>query len=131
MARVNAAQLCGCSDKQLVSHEDAPIVYDMGNDAIEEVPLTAATWPAGAGASYANVTGVARATRAAMEAELHPKPDPVTGAGTCTDGLPGHSRQPCCPGCAKHLFGWQCKDKSTGKDCTCDTLGSLEQTPRL
>lgn len=111
----NATQLCGCADRDLDSHEDVPVVFDLDHDPFEANPLTKATWPAGAGVSYSALVSQAHVARTAMEAELHPKPS-LGGAGTCTAGIPSASRQPCCAGCkASGLIHLKChKDAEDG-----------------
>jgi len=120
-AGVNATQLCGCGDKDLESHEAQPIVFDLQEDLVELRPLTKASWPTSAPMSYDSVVQAAAAARSAMEAQVHPKPS-ITGAGTCTAGLPSPARQPCCSGCHKKLFGKSCVDEETGDTCTCELL---------
>ena len=115
-----ATELCGCTDTDLVPLlGEAIVVYDVATrDVGEATPLRRANWPADAGvATYEAVVRAANATRAAMEARVHPKPD-AGGAGTCTAGLPAHSRQPCCAGCSQGLLASSCQT-SDHKECTC------------
>ena len=116
-----ATDLCGCEEKDIVARTP-PIVYDLREDVFEANALTEGTWPAAAGVGYADVVGAANATRAAMEAAVHPTPDPQ-GAGTCTAGFPAAARQPCCPGCEKTALSKTCvASEVEGAACECDAL---------
>ena len=119
-AGVNATQLCGCGDADVVSHEEAPLVFDLEHDVFEETPLTNESWPRfnTSTPSYYAVVQTATVARIAMEVQLHPKPS-IGGAGTCTAGLPSAARQPCCEGCHKRLLGHSCVYVHTGDVCTC------------
>jgi hypothetical protein len=117
-----ATELCGCQDKDL-TWLDSPVVFDMRHDRLEEHPLRNATssWPADAdGVTYADVITAANATRKRMMADIPAKPNKA-GAGTCTQGIPSGSRQPCCPGCSEFtLLSKGCTHKGIfGKECTC------------
>ena len=122
VTHTNATELCGCGDHDLVSHEEEPIVFDVIEDPTETIPLTNATWPANASVTYQDVVTRARNRRREIEAELHPKPSIISGAGTCTEGLPSAKRQPCCPGChAKGLLHIHCvSDVDDSTECTCN-----------
>mmetsp|Transcript_60508 Transcript_60508/g.130599 ORF Transcript_60508/g.130599 Transcript_60508/m.130599 type:complete len:587 (+) Transcript_60508:25-1785(+) len=115
-----ATQLCGCEDKDQDWH-DPPLVFDMATDVQEDKPLTGANWPADAGISLADVVSKALLAKETMEMDVHPKPD-ITGAGTCTAGLPAVWRQQCCPGC--HAVGFPFPECKTllGRNCTCDKV---------
>lgn len=124
VAHVNASDLCGCGEADLISHEAAPIVYDMLTDPGETAALTNATWPVHAGIAYATVVERAAARRRAMEAEVHPRPS-LGGGGTCTSGLPSPARQPCCEGChAVGLLSLRCvRDDDEHAECSCQRAG--------
>ena len=125
-AGVNATQLCGCGDSDVVSHEEAPLVFDLENDLLEQTPLTNASWPQRntSDPSYEAVVQTATVVRIAMEAKLHPMPS-IGGAGTCTAGLPSAARQPCCEGCHKRLLGHDCVREHTGVVCSCELSSRL------
>eukprot|EP00658_Telonema_sp_P-2_P013189 TRINITY_DN14998_c0_g1_i1.p1 TRINITY_DN14998_c0_g1~~TRINITY_DN14998_c0_g1_i1.p1 ORF type:complete len:511 (+),score=34.21 TRINITY_DN14998_c0_g1_i1:259-1791(+) len=112
---IRASELCGCGSKDLVVLP-SPVVYDMLQDSLEEVPLTRQTLP-----RYDQIVRLASAAKSDMEKSVHPRPD-LFGAGTCTAGLPSSSRQPCCPGCAKPgLLHNLCHD-GQGNHCSCDNV---------
>jgi len=124
VAGVHATQLCGCDDSALTTY-DAPIIYDLETDVMEEKPLTNATWPSSAGVGYDAIVRLAVQARDAMEAELHPSPS-VGGGGTCTAGLPSPARQPCCPGCHKKVGVPSCLADATDDDeCECNLLAGV------
>jgi steryl-sulfatase len=101
---VKAHQMCQCDEAALEWHGAEPVVFDLLVDLMESIPLNASSWPHDAPIGYAEVVSLANTTRDDMVRAVHPKPSPF-GAGTCTEGLPATSRQPCCPGCHKPLIG--------------------------
>ena len=124
---VNATQMCQCDGNALTWHLSQPVVFDLDADPMEKVPLNATNWPSSAHPiTYQDVWSTANATREAMLAQIDPKPEPG-GGGTCTAGLPQVSRQPCCPGCHKPLFGGDHKcvhDDDHSRVCTCQFSGA-------
>jgi steryl-sulfatase len=111
-----ASELCGCAGDALETLS-VPIVYDMLSDPLEANALTSTNWPGSTNTTFSAVVQRANDAKAAMERELHPKPD-AFGAGTCTAGLPSHSRQPCCPGCHQAPLKSFCQDLH-GAKCNC------------
>ena len=135
-----ASELCGCSEKDLTwygkngsSSSALPHpVYDMATEEgrMETNALSPATWPnATTNLTYAEVVRMAIEAKAAMIAQVDPKPD-HNGAGTCTEGLPGMARQPCCPGCRQLFVGLKCVD-SKDKECDCNTALRPARAPAL
>jgi steryl-sulfatase len=117
-----ATQLCGCTDADMDFH-DPPLIFDMKNDIFELHALSADSWPADAEADMATVVSKAEEKKEAMQSEVPSKPD-ITGAGTCTAGLPAAIRQPCCPGCHAKGFPFpSCKSESNG-ECSCNNAPS-------
>jgi len=128
-----ATLLCGCDTKDF-NWFDKPLVYDMLNDRLELHNFTADNWPASLKVTYKDVVAAAEAEKARMEQEIHAKPD-ITGAGTCTAGLPAVWRQPCCPGCkpAGLLFP-HCVKKTAwfrkGERCNCDSISGNNKSTK-
>jgi len=123
-----ATLLCGCDIKDINWFEQ-PIVYDMSWDRLELNSLSADNWPSTFNVTYEAVVSAANATKADMEKEIDPKPD-ITGAGTCTAGLPTPARQPCCPGCKPTGFPFpHCTNANAvfrrGQRCNCDNVPSF------
>jgi len=69
---------------------------------------------------YGVVLAAAVAARDAMVREAHPSPNKA-GAGTCTAGLPGAARQPCCPGCSQRVSAFGKCVERLDKECDCNT----------
>lgn len=117
-----ASELCDCMPEHSTNHTAQPLVYDIVADPFEAVVLTPDNWPSNSGTSYSAVMLLANKAKTDMEAKVHPSPD-KQGAGTCTEGLPAASRQPCCPGCSQKIpFYGQCT-KTIFEECTCDSVG--------
>lgn len=107
-----ATLLCGCGlgggprgDLRVLPR---PVIFDMRHDVMELHPITDDSgWPAdGNGSSYTAVLALANATKARMEAAVHPTPT-AAGAGQCTEGVPETKLQPCCPGCKEPFLPMQ------------------------
>ena len=121
---VTATELCGCDEdrgSKDVERLARPVVFDMLHDRGELRPIDGdAGWPADGNGSYAEVVARANDARARMQKAVHPKPS-LSGAGTCTEGLPHPSLQPCCPGCHSPLLPMKpCRAAAGKKNCSCD-----------
>jgi len=117
-----ATFLCGCTNgSALVWHTGHPLIYDLKHDVFESHPITQSSWPQDTGLTYTEVIQLAEAERGRLLSIVHPVPD-KHGAGSCTAGLPGIDRQPCCPGCSQRVPGLGYCDKGIDRHCSCNNL---------
>lgn len=139
MTGATATLLCGCevgsgsNDMRVLPR---PVVFDMHHDVMEQHPIDDdGSWPAdGSDTNYTAVITLANASKARMEAAVHPKPT-VAGAGQCTEGLPEATLQPCCPQCHEPLLPMRpCRSgestvEEAGGECTCSLELPAEAAP--
>lgn len=117
-----ATFLCGCSNgSALVWHAERPLIYDLQHDILEVHPVTTSSWPQDTDLTYADVVRLAEAERGRLLSTVHPLPD-KHGAGSCTGGLPGADRQPCCPGCSQRIPGLGYCDSGIDHHCSCNNI---------
>ena len=136
MTGATATMLCGCevgsgsNDMRVLPR---PVVFDMRHDIMELYPIyDDGGWPAdGSDTSYTAVVALANASKARMEAAVHPKPT-AAGAGQCTEGLPEPKLQPCCTNCHQPLLPMRpCRGSVSTVDgvsgeCTCSLEAPAE-----